>query len=238
MRFMIRAPFRLAALAFAVGRARLLANPEFSLAERASWQTKTATVLLAALGIRVKIIGNFPQSGMVVCNHLGYLDVLAIASCGPVVFVSKAEVRKWPVVGPLLAAAGTILAERGSPMSAAKTSAQIASALAKNVPVVLFPEGTSTDGAHVLPFKPALFQPAVELKCPITPAGIGYHAKQGNVKNDVCYRGDHTFFPHLFRLASARGVTANLTFGEAIGQIGDRKNAAKIFHAEVVRLRR
>ncbi len=174
---------------------------------------------------------------MIVCNHLGYLDILVIAAQGPVVFVAKSDVRKWPAIGGLLECAGTILAERGRPLSAGKTSEQIRQVLAAGIPVVLFPEGTSSDGSEVLSFKPTLLQVALDTDVPITPAAIFYQADGGNAASDVCYWGDATFFQHLIGLARLRKVTATLNFGEAAQWPMNRKEAAAVLQAEVSRLR-
>ncbi len=193
--------------------------------------------MLAALDVDVQVTGELPGGGMIVCNHLGYLDILVIAAQGSVVFVAKSDVRKWPAIGGLLECAGTILAERERPLSAGKTSEQIRQVLAVGIPVVLFPEGTSSDGASVLPFKPTLLQVALDTNAAITPTAISYQADGGNAASDVCYWGDATFFPHLIGLARLRKVTAMLNFGEATQWPMNRKEAALSLHAEVTKLK-
>jgi 1-acyl-sn-glycerol-3-phosphate acyltransferase len=168
-----------------------------------------------------------------VCNHLGYLDTIIIGAQAPMVFVAKSDVRKWPVIGLLLESAGTILADRSRRSSAAETSTEILRAMENGLPVVFFPEGTSSDGSSVLPFKPALLQIALDTRKPITPAAISYQATSGDLKNDVCYWGDHTFATHLFRLAKIQNLTAHLTIGVPPTLPKDRKAAARLLHAEV-----
>lgn len=193
--------------------------------------------MLRALETRVTMSGSLPTDGLMVCNHLSYLDTIVIAAHAPLVFVAKSEVRKWPVIGLLLKSAGTILADRSRRSSAAETSSEILRAMENGLPVVFFPEGTSSDGSSVLPFKPALLQIALNTRKPITPAAISYEAPTGNLRNDVCYWGDHTFFTHLIRLAKIRQLTAHLTIGAAPLLPADRKAAARSLHAEVSGLR-
>lgn len=224
---------RLAKLAWSIVYGLTLDRPAPSPVGRAEWQQRQARRMLRALGTKVTVSGTFPREGLIVSNHLGYLDVVAIAAQAPMVFVSKSDVRKWPLIGLLLESAGTILADRTRRSSAAETSSEILRAMENGLPVVFFPEGTSSDGSGVLPFKPALLQIALDTRKPITPAAISYEATSGDLKNDVCYWGDHTFATHLFRLAKIQNLTAHLTIGAPPSLPEDRKAAARTLHAEV-----
>jgi 1-acyl-sn-glycerol-3-phosphate acyltransferase len=232
----MKAISRLIRLGLAILAARREGRTLDGVVERAAWQQRQATRMLAALDVDVRVMGLLPREGMVVCNHLSYLDILVIAAQGSVVFVAKSDVRKWPAIGGLLECAGTILAERGRPLSSGTTSEQIRRVLEAGVPVVLFPEGTSSDGSDVLPFKPTLLQAALDTGVQVTPAAIFYQADGGDAAQDVCYWGDATFFPHLVRLARLRRVTADLTFGRAVDLLDDRKVAARTLHAAVAAL--
>ena len=189
--------------------------------------------MLRALETNVSVSGAFPSEGLMVCNHLGYLDVIVIATQSPLVFVSKSDVRNWPVIGRLLECAGTILADRSRRSSASATSQEILRVIECGLPVVLFPEGTSSDGSSVLPFKPSLLQIALDIHKPITPAAISYTSTTGDLKNDVCYWGDHTFVTHLFRLAKISNLSAHLAIGHAPPLPDDRKAAALTLHDQV-----
>lgn len=111
---------------------------------------------------------------------------------------------------------------------------EIFSAMENGLPVVLFPEGTSSDGSRVLPFKPSLLQIALDSGRPITPAAISYMVSKGDVKHDVCYWGDHEFISHLFRLAKVRDLSARLLISDSPELPNDRKVAARILHGEIV----
>ena len=192
--------------------------------------------MLRALETNVTFSGTVPAEGLMVCNHLSYLDTIVIATQVPLVFVAKSDVRKWPVIGLLLESAGTILADRTRRSSAVETSSEILRAMESGLPVVIFPEGTSSDGSGVLPFKPALLQIVLDTRKPITPAAISYKAETGDLKNDVCYWGNHTFATHIIRLAKIQNLTAHLTIGNASELPNDRKSAARALHDEVSKL--
>ena len=233
---MFRATRRLIKLTWAIALALIEKQPGTSLRERALWQQKQARRMLRALETESTVSGTLPQQGLVVCNHLSYLDVLVIAAQSPLVFVAKSDVRHWPVIGLLLKSAGTILAERGRPSSASATAEGIRAVFESGLPVVLFPEGTSSDGRMVLPFKPTLFQIALDCRTTITPAAIHYTAKKGNIAHDVCYWGDHTLVSHMIRLARVQGLRASLCIGKPSALPANRKDAAKMLHEEVVQL--
>jgi 1-acyl-sn-glycerol-3-phosphate acyltransferase len=230
---LLRKTRRLAALAKAIHLARRESKASVDLSDRAIWQQRQARRMLAALEVRVSVSGAFPPAGLLVCNHLSYLDVLVLAAQGPAVFVAKSDVGKWPVIGSLLESAGTILAQRGRPMSTSTTASQIREILEARLPVILFPEGTSTDGSSVLPFKPTLLQTALDAGAAITPAAISYQTNNGNAATDICYHGDAVFFPHLIKLAGLENINASLVIGTARSLPEGRKLAACQLHADV-----
>jgi lyso-ornithine lipid O-acyltransferase len=211
-------------------------NP--TLHERALWQQKIAQGMLRALEVEVTLTGHIPQEGLLVSNHLSYLDAIVIAAQAPVVFVAKSEVIHWPLIGRLLKAAGTILANRHRRTSTGETAAEMRQAMECGLPVVFFPEGTSSNGSEVLPFKPALLQIALQIQKPITPAAISYAASSGDLAHDVCYWGDHTFASHIVRLAKIQNLTAHFIIGQTPTLPSDRKTAAQILHSEVSMLRK
>ena len=203
---------------------------------RASWLHRWSRVLLRRWKISVESVGTMPTWGLIVSNHLSYLDVLAFSALGPCIFVSKMEVRRWPVFGSLARFAGTIFVNRKCTKSTAEANGQIGMALRENVAVVLFPEGTSSDGSNLLPFRSSLFEATIQNGEPIMPASIRYEAQGGFVNCDVCYWGDMTFVPHLLTLLSLRGISASIRFGEQIQGQQSRKSAARLAHLAVAQL--
>ncbi|GGH04729.1 lysophospholipid acyltransferase family protein [Silvibacterium dinghuense] len=194
--------------------------------ERALWLHASCRRVTSRLGMQVVAEGTAPQRGLVVSNHLSYLDILFFATLGPCVFVSKSEVRSWPLFGLLAACGGTIFVERGQSSVLASVSTRMREAFAAGLPVVLFPEGTSTDGSHVLPFFPALFEAALKAEEPITAAAIAYHADDAT-EAELCYFGDITFGPHLLFALGRRGIRARITYLSSEPAYPDRRIAAR-----------
>ncbi len=180
-----------------------------------------------------------PNRGLLVCNHLSYLDILVIGATTPCVFISKSDVRRWPVFGWFAAWAGTLFVRRERRTDAARMTEEIRTALSQEILVVLFPEGTSTGGTAVLPFKSALLGAVEATDHPIAPAAIAYHLDDGDAAEEVCYWKDMTLFPHLWNLLGKRSLNAGLEFGlaKAVSR-EDRKTTALRLHSEVLELKR
>jgi 1-acyl-sn-glycerol-3-phosphate acyltransferase len=201
-----------------------------SLDERAQWLHESCRAGLHRLRISVHATGEFPRHGLLISNHLSYLDILVYSSLSPCVFVSKKEVKSWPIFGQMARMAGTVFIDRSHSADARRVNSEMLDALSKGAVVVLFPEGTSSDGSTVLPFRPALFEAAVSAGKPVTPAHLRYEVEDGSPGSDVCYWGTMSFFPHLLRLLSKRGIRAAIHFAPEAIQFEDRKLAAKQMH--------
>jgi 1-acyl-sn-glycerol-3-phosphate acyltransferase len=193
-------------------------------------------MIVRRLGMRVSASGSLPASGLIVSNHLSYLDILFFSSLMPCIFVSKSEVLSWPLFGILARCGGTIFVERGRGSVLDSVSKKIGAALDEGVPVVLFPEGTSTDGSSVLGFFPALFEAAVRTETPVFPTAIAYEIPGGR-EIDLCYYADITFGPHLLTALGRRGIHAHLAFSGEASHFSDRKAAARGAREDVVALR-
>jgi 1-acyl-sn-glycerol-3-phosphate acyltransferase len=178
-----------------------------------------------------------PSSGLLVCNHLSYLDIIVLSSIQPCVFVAKCDVAAWPLFGWLARAAGTIFVDRERRLSSPNSVDIIRKAIANGAVVVLFPEGTSSDGSAVLPFKPALLESAVQLRCPIAVASIEYALDDGSVADEVCYWRDMTLVPHLLNLFFKREIRANYSFSPPRIRAGNRKEIARELRDEIVSIR-
>ena len=133
--------------------------------------------------------------------------------------------------------AGTIFVERSKRSQAARAAEEIGDALGERPLVVLFPEGTSSGGETVLPFKSSLFEPAARHRPALTAGLIAYELADGNVSEEVCYWKDMTLVPHLLNLLSKRTLQACVHFTEARQETTDRKALARRLHSEVVRLK-
>lgn len=174
---------------------------------------------------------------MLVSNHLGYLDILAIAAVTPCAFVAKSDVRHWPVFGWFATMAGTVFADRSRRLQSSRAANEIDTALRKGRLVVLFPEGTSSGGATVLPFKASLLEPAVQQNCPLTAAFLSYELPGGDVSEEVCYWKDMTLVPHLINLLGKQDLRANLRFSKLSRPGSNRKELAQRLHSEVLNLK-
>jgi len=181
-------------------------------------------MLLEMLGIRVRKTGHrVPRHGLLVANHVSWIDVFVIASVGNPVFVCKSDVRRWPVIGWLCARNDTIFIDRRSHRDASRVSSEIADRLAGGALVAVFPEGTSTDGAGVLPFRSALLQAAVEARSLVLPAALRYLDQDGSRTAVPEYSGDITFLDSLCAIAAQPEVIAELRLLPAIVAAGSTR---------------
>ncbi len=193
--------------------------------------------LIRRLGLRLTVVGAVPEPGLIVCNHLSYLDVVVLAACAPMGFVAKHEVRSWPVFGWFASRSGTIFVRRGKASDAARSAQAMGGALAAGRRLVLFPEGTSSGGATVLPFKSSLLAPAVNSEVSVAALAYALDAGEGDAGEDVCYWKHHTLVPHLLHLLGRRRIHAALVFGPAAEGGRDRKQRALALHAQVLALK-
>lgn len=204
---------------------------------RAVWLHRTAQRLLKVFHIETKFSGKIPARGLLACNHLSYLDILVLAAIAPCVFVAKREVKHWPVFGWFVTLAGTVFVHRERRTQAAQTVDEIQAALASGGLVVLFPEGTSSGGETVLPFKSSLLEPGVQTNHTLTAGFLRYELADGDVSEEVCYWKDMTFVPHLINLCNKNGVQASVSFSQLRGGETDRKRLAQQLHAEILRMK-
>jgi lyso-ornithine lipid O-acyltransferase len=204
---------------------------------RAAWLHAWCQFACRVLGIRVTTDGSMPSSGLLVSNHLSYLDIVVLSSIRPCVFVAKRDVASWPLFGWLAHAAGTIFVDRKRRFSSPKAVNAIGDAIANRSVVVIFPEGTSSDGSTVLPFKSVLLESAVQLRAPIAAASIEYALDDGSVADEVCYWRDMTLVPHLLNLLFKREIRAKYSFSPSKVRAGNRKEIARELRDEIVSIR-
>jgi lyso-ornithine lipid O-acyltransferase len=201
---------------------------------------------MMGLNVPVTVTGEFPASGVVVSNHLSYLDIISFAAIKPCVFVSKAEIAKWPVLGWMTTMSGTVYVNRGHGGSAVKARGGMEAAADAGLPVVFFPEGTTSNGSALLTFHSGLLAQAMLERQPVTAAYVQYVLDEENdadvtVADDVCYWGDVSMWGHIFRFLGLRGVRAEVRFAEApivfSSDVLHRKQAAREAQAAVQALR-
>jgi 1-acyl-sn-glycerol-3-phosphate acyltransferase len=184
-----------------------------TLQRRAKWLQESCARVMRSMGVRCDVEGLIPTQGLVVSNHLSYLDILVLSAVMPCFFVAKAEVGRWPYFGKAARAGGTLFLDRASAASAERVSGMIRERLRLQVPVLLFPEGTSTDGT-MRRFHGRLFEPAVRAEAPVTAVSIRYVTSDGTPERDLCWFGDASFGPHLLKTLGRPEFRAELHFGE------------------------
>lgn len=177
-------------------------------AMKKTWSAK----LLDHLGVRIEIEGSLPTGPLLlVANHVSWLDIYLINSLSPVAFVSKADVRQWPLIGWLAAHNDTIFLRRGSRGHAHQINQEIASVMADGCPVAVFPEGTTTDGRHILHFHGALLQPALDVGARVVPLAIRYfESDPKHASWRAAYAGETTLGQCLMAIVGAKQLTARL----------------------------
>ncbi len=230
---------------FAYATLQLLIQRPATHQQRAEWLHQFCLRAIRRMGFTVRQHGTFPQRGVVISNHLGYLDIIALAASHPCAFVGKSEIRNWPFLGWLTAMGGTVYVRRGKGGSAGRAKSEMQSAADAGVPLVFFPEGTCSLGDTVLPFRSGLLSEAITAGLPVTAAHISYRLTQDNgphrSHSDVSFWDDTPLLTHIFRMLSMRGIELDLRFAESpiafsVGA-NQRKIAAEEARTAVMALR-
>ena len=173
-------------------------------------QARWCRKLCRILGMRVHVAGAALAEGplLVVANHISWLDIPVIASHWGVGFLSKAEVRRWPLIGSAAAGLGTLFIRRGQRDAAADAAAAIRERLRAGYRVLIFPEGTTGDGGGLLPFRPRLYQAALDADAPVQILAISYHHPDGTPCREVPFVGDESLLVNFLRIAALPGLEA------------------------------
>ncbi|MFI7704945.1 lysophospholipid acyltransferase family protein [Nonomuraea sp. NPDC049480] len=180
-------------------------------ARRARITRMWARLLLRALGVRVAVAqGAAEGGGLVVANHISWLDPLVIAATVPSRPLAKREIAGWPVIGRLVAGSGALFIDRERLYALPPTVAAVASALRAGETVVAFPEGTTWCGRGMGRFRPAVFQAAIDAGAPVLPATLRY-GENGEISTRACYVGDDSLLASLLRVAATRHLAVEVT---------------------------
>jgi 1-acyl-sn-glycerol-3-phosphate acyltransferase len=254
----MRAPLTIAAIATIF----LVLLPFQWLAVRFGWPSRRLIPVLfhrsvcRLLGVRITTRGRLHAERplLIVANHSSWLDISVITAVAPVVFVAKREVANWPVIGLLARLQRSVFVDRTKRHRTADVNSEIARRLADGDPVVLFGEGTSSDGNRVLLFRTALFGAAGDVltaqsgaspqngikRVWIQPLSVAYTGMLGvplgrTSRNDVAWYGGAALWPHLRRLASRGAIDVTVSFGApaAYDEFSDRKAVARRLEDEV-----
>jgi len=232
---MMRAAWRSAALIFLVLAGLLILMVGFrwfsrplQRAIKACW----SKILIQLCGIRLQVTRDQAtlspeQPCLVVMNHVSWLDIFVFNAVQPATFVAKSEIRRWPLLGWLVADAGTIFVERGRRHAVRKVNHDIRRMVAAGEQVAFFPEGTTTVGESILPFHTSLFASAlheseqgthVTQRLLIQPVVVQYF-QHGRRSAIPAYVGDQTLVNSVWRILSEKELSATLKFLPAIDQL-------------------
>lgn len=211
-------------------------NDRRSLEQRHRLQRWWHRRLCVILGIRIRAAG-IPANApcLLVCNHLSWLDIPVLFSVYPGAFVAKQEVGRWPVVGWLARRAGTIFIQRGRTGAVGDAITQMAWKLHRGESVVLFPEGTTSDGSGVRRFHAQLLEAGLLAGVAIQPTALRY-VDEGYSPSRVPFIGEDAFVPHLLRLMRKRGsIRAEVRFFEPLPpHLGNRSELAALARSQIL----
>jgi 1-acyl-sn-glycerol-3-phosphate acyltransferase len=196
----------------------LLAFPLSGEAFRRAAIRRWSRALCAACGLRLvelpapgaAPLSALPPGRLILANHISWLDIFAINALCPVAFVAKAEIARWPLIGTLVARTGTLFIERGRRHAVHRMVEHIAHALRDGARVAVFPEGTTGDGASLLPFHANLLQAAIVDGTPVWPVGLIYRDSTGARARAVEFLGETTFVASMWRILGARDLSCEV----------------------------
>jgi 1-acyl-sn-glycerol-3-phosphate acyltransferase len=198
-----------------------------------------AALLCRILGARVVVSGELPAGpGFLISNHVSYLDIPVLMSLTGCRFVSKHEVADWPFIGLLARHAGTLFVKRGNgAREAGVTLNGMARALEDGDVVVFFPEGTTSPGERILPFRSGLLSLPARDGHPVYPAALNYETGDPDIDPalGLAWWGEQSLLSHVWRLLCLRGFTVRVAAAEAVGA-GHRKHLAQALHHRVATL--
>lgn len=190
--------------------------PRLSLEQREMQVQAWSLKFLALWGIHLRVIGQPVLSGpaLLVSNHISWLDILVIHAARYCRFVSKSDVRDWPLVGALATGSGTLYIERSSRKDALRMVGDMADALKDGDVLAVFPEGTTSDGLSLLPFHANLIQSAISAEAPVQPMSLQFiDARTGELSLAPCYIGDDTLLGSIWRTLRSDSIIAVVSFG-------------------------
>ena len=192
-----------------------------SQAERAERVSHWARELLRIWQIDLRVTGAPEGSALLMANHISWLDIIALLATSNCRFVGKSELARWPVLGTMIAGAGTVFVQRASKRDVRRVVTEIQVALQQGKLVAVFPEGTTTAGHSVQSFHPNLFEAAILSSSPVQPVSIRYRKRRsGDTSVAPAYVGDDSLFTTVWRTLRARPFSAIVHFLPAEADAG------------------
>lgn len=201
------------------------ATPEARHAMNRAWSLR----ILELCGMKLVVhndAARLDAGALVVSNHISWIDIYVINAWRPTPFVSKAEIRHWPLIGWFAQNLDTVFIEREKRSDARRIMHELAARLERGELMCVFPEGTTTDGLAIKPFHSNMFQAPVSAGKPVQPICILYEDAQGRQSAAPAYIDDVSLKQSLDALLKAGPITAHVYVGEAIGPGDDRRKLA------------
>ena len=212
----------------------LLVFPLISAARRRAIIRHWSRDLMSACGLQVRVDGGDVTDGrlldevapgcMLVANHVSWLDIFAINSLATSAFVAKAELRRWPVLGWLVALAGTVFIERARRHAVHQVIEQLRHRIREGFPVAVFPEATTSDGSTLLPFYGNLLEAAIAEDAPVIPIALRYLDAAGDPAAAAAYVGDTTFVESLWMVLGERELVVDVQVLAAVPSSGRNRH--------------
>jgi 1-acyl-sn-glycerol-3-phosphate acyltransferase len=209
-----------------------------------------ARAVLRALGVGLAVRGRLPRRRvLLVANHVSWLDIVAVLAVSPARLLAKREVRRWPLIGALAAAGGTIFVDRARPRELPETVARLTAVLRGGGTVAVFPEGTTWCGVVQCPtgcgcgslgrFRPAMFQSAIDAGAIVVPLTLRYQTGRARdaTTTAAAFLGDDSLWASVRRVLAVRGLVVSATAGAALhpAPAADRRRLARAAES-VIRL--
>lgn len=192
--------------------------------QRARYNQKWSAGLLTILHIKIELHispgVDIAAPGLVVANHVSWLDIFIINTVSPCRFVAKADIRHWPVIGWLCAKGGTIFIARGKQREVRRVYEGLVEGLEGNERIAFFPEGTTVAQGALLPFHASLFEAAIEANRSVQPCALRYLDRHGNLHYAADFVGDMSFAESVLTIIRSGSMTAQLMVLPAIESTG------------------
>jgi len=163
--------------------------------------------------VKVKVTGSpTTEPALWVCNHISWMDVLILAGDHTLDFIAKSEVASWPFIGNLVQKAGTLFVDRSNKFQAYRSLPELQRRIKSGTPVVVFPEGTTSDGQTTLPFKPMFYQAAVRENLLVQPISLRYERPDGQLSEALPFVDEDDFFTSLMRIVKEPKTIAHVHY--------------------------
>lgn len=196
--------------------------------------------LLAAFNIKVIVSGDIPPDNlshaMIIANHVSWADIHVLNSVIPLRYIAKSDIRHWPIFGFFASRVNTLFVDRAKKQDALRIVDITSACLEAGDRLCLFPEGTTTDGTTVLPFKSSLIEAAIRARTPIYPVAIKYPLANGDVNTEMAYAGETTLKESMQQALTIKSPIVRIHFLAPVStKDQDRRTLALCVHTLIAK---